>query len=134
MPANTLFDSNLGDLKSFTGLGGFPQQVNPSINITVTANNFTAAVSITAALNVIVSGSVPSSSPVVLPSAALWLGGTISIFNQSTVTVAVWMQPADVCDGKAAGTTALLDAGKRANFVAVSTTGIISEQMGTTSV
>ena len=134
MPANTLFDSSLGDVTRFSEVGGFPQAINPSINIVATTNTFAAAITLTAAVNVIVSGAVASSSPVVLPSAAIWLGGTISIFNQSTATVAVWMQPADVCDGKAAGTTVLLDAGKRCNYVAVSTTGIISEQMGVTSV
>lgn len=134
MPANTLFDSSLGDITRFSGVGGLPEVVNPSINIVATTNTFALAVSITAGMNVVVSGAVANSSPVVLPTAANWMGGTIGIFNQSTATVAVWMQPNDVCDGKAAGTTVLVDAGKRSLFIAVSTTGIISAQMGTTSV
>ena len=107
---------------------------DPSINLTTATSAFVAAYGITAAINIIVSASFTSGSPVALPSVATWLGGEITIFNQSTHTVAVWPQTADIIDTTATGAFVLLDAGKRSNYYAVSTTGIISAQLGVTSV
>ena len=84
--------------------------------------------------NIVVSASFTSGSPLALPSVATWLGSGIQVFNQTTQTVAVWPQPNDIIDTKVTGTAVLLDAGKRSDFYAVSTTGIISAQLGVTSV
>ena len=108
--------------------------VAPSINLTATTDTFAAAVAVTAVRNIVVSASFTSGSPLALPSVATWLGSGIQVFNQTTQTVAVWPQPHDIIDTNVTGTAVLLDAGKRSDFYAVSTTGIISAQLGVTSV
>lgn len=108
--------------------------VNPSINLSATTSALVSAYSMTAAINVIISASFTSGTPVVLPSVATWVGGEISVFNQSTHSVAVWPQPNDIIDSTATGAYVVMNSNVRAGFVAVSTTGIISYQYGSTAV
>lgn len=118
---------------------GFISSVSPSINVSATTNTFAAAGLLSAAINVVVSASITSSSPVALPSAATFVGGSIAVFNQSTHTVAVWPQPLDQIDVLGTTVPCLVDSGKRALFygiaAAVGTTtlgSILSVTMGTT--
>jgi len=175
---NTLVDSALGDVTqinlpigqttpfpgAFTTLAassasvgqltiagqGVLTSLNPSVAVTATTNNFTAAVPLTAAVNVVVTAlDATAPNPVALPSIGAALGSNVGsesfkvvVFNQTTHTVAVWPQAADAIDVATAGTAVLLDAGKRAEFFAAglvatttSTTGQwISAQLGVTSV
>jgi hypothetical protein len=162
---NTLWDSRLGDVtqinmpigQSTPNPGNFSAlqassvqagsiqvagltQVNPTVSVTATTDTFAAAVALTAKVNVVVTAANASGSPVALPSVATWLGTDITVFNQTTHTVAVWPQPADGIDVLGTTTPALLDAGKRCSFYAVApvngTTAlgeIISAQLGVTS-
>lgn len=113
---------------------GIMYAVNPSINLTTATSAFVAAMPLTAAVNVVISASFTSASPVSLPSVATWMGGEITVLNQSTMTVAVWPQSNDIIDATATGAYVKLDAGKRCSYFAVSATGIISAQWGVTSV
>lgn len=150
---NTLVDSELGDVESinmpigqstpfpgsFTAVtvgavGGVAESWAPSIGIPATTNSFAAAVALTAANNVVTSVTFTSGSPVALPSVATWQGGAINVFNQTTMTVGVWPQPADHIDALPASSGVLLDAGKRCTFYAPTATQIISAQLGVTSV
>jgi hypothetical protein len=158
---NTLFDSNLGDVESinipigqstpyagnFTsvtvtgaisaGSLSVTTPITHGINPSVTAGTtltFTGAVSITSPVNVVVAATYTSGSAVALPTVASWIGADYIIFNQTTHTVAVFPQPNDIIDVTVTGAPVLLDAGKRCQFWGVSTTAIISAQLGTTSV
>lgn len=118
---------------SVGGLGVL-SAVNPTINLSATTSAFLSGYALTAAINVIISASFTSGTPVVLPTVASWLGGEIAVFNQSTHSVAVWPQPNDIIDSTAAGAYVIMNSNVRAGFVAVSTTGMISYQYGTTAV
>jgi hypothetical protein len=108
--------------------------VNATINLTTATSAFTAAIALTAQRNVVVSVSFTSGGPVSLPTVATWIGGVFQVLNISTNTVAVWPQPLDIIDGKVTGTVVLIDAGKRSEFYAVSTTSIVSIGLGTSTV
>lgn len=107
--------------------------INPSVAAGTTLT-FTGAVAITSPVNIVVSATFTSGSAVALPTVATWIGADYVIFNQTTHTVAVFPQPNDIIDVTTTGAPVLLDAGKRAQFWGVSTTAIISAQLGTTSV
>jgi len=119
---------------SISGIAGIVESWNPSVGIPATTNSFAAAVALTSNNNVVTSCTFTSGSPVALPSVATWLGGDMMVFNQTTMTVAVWPQPADHIDTTATGANVLLDAGKRCVFYAPGPTQIISAQLGATSV
>ncbi|MGO9304225.1 MAG: hypothetical protein ACLP3R_11175 [Candidatus Korobacteraceae bacterium] len=159
---NTLLDTNLGDVTSinlpigqstpyagaFTSISvsqvaassisvqsvaGVQESWAPAIAVVATTSTLAAAVALTAANNV-VAGSYTATVPVALPTVASWLGGVISVFNQTTMTVGVWPQANDIIDVKVTGTVVLLNPGLRCNFYAVTATTIISAQLGVTSV
>lgn len=115
--------------------------VNPTAANAATTDTFAAAVAITAKINLVVTAAFASGTPFALPSVATWLGSEITIFNQTTHTVAVWPQPGDGIDVLGTTTPDLLDAGKRAAYYAVApanaTTSlgqILSAALGTTAV
>lgn len=125
--------ATVGGTLAVGGLG-IKYAINPSINLTTATSAFVAAIPITAAMNVVVSVSFTSAGPVSLPTVASWLGGQITVLNKSTNTVGVWPQPNDIIDATATGAYVKLDSGKGAVFYGVSTTGILSAQIGTTAV
>lgn len=107
---------------------------NP-ISIAATTDTFAGAVALTAQINVIGTVAVGASTaaPAALPSVVVASGAVISVFNQTTRSVAVWPQPLDIIDVVATSGPVIVGIGNRCNFIPVGTTHWISAQMGTTS-
>lgn len=114
-------------------VGGYEaNSVNPTVVAGISTSTFSAAVALTAMINIIASASGSSACPVALPSVAVvGVGTQIIVMNRATHTVGVWPQPADTFDGGSAGTAYTLLTSGGGMFIAVSTTGWVTAVLGT---
>ena len=142
---NTLWDTNLGDVTSINipigqtqaYAGNFTSlQVTGSISVSGTVGVLqsfnggvtpgttaliAAAVAITAAVNMVTTAAIASTTgaSLVLPSAGTWLGGQIMVANVNASALVVFPAVGDRINVAASGVSVVMDAGNRELFWAV---------------
>lgn len=114
-------------------VGGYEaNSINPTVIAGISTSTFSAAVALTAMINIIVSASGTSACPVALPSVAVvGVGAQVIVMNRGTHTVGVWPQPLDTFDGGSAGTAYALATSGGGIWIAASTTGWVTAVLGT---
>ncbi len=133
--ANTVTVTGPATVSGNVSVGGYLTELIANVSAGVSTSTFSAAIALTAQINIVTYASGTSAAPVALPSVAVVGPGTVlQVWNKATHTVGVWPQPLDIIDGAAAGSTGVpvaLATSGASFFVAASTTGWVSAVMGT---